>query len=160
MNNGNYTNGTIPWEFFFDTKTKFSQVVRDWEMYGHQEGEFAFWHFTGMSRFWRLAQYCVFSSIDPRKEGTKYAQGAPSPDNKHSSYLLVTGLVVVAVLACFFGATYLYIKRKYGSMSSAVQQMQVQYSNGRRAVWVKPLGLKNDLSSLYGLKNIMTLFRS
>jgi len=75
-----------------------------------------------------------FNTTDPRKEGTKYAQGAPSPDNKHSSYLLVTGLVVVAVLACFFGATYLYIKRKYGSMSSAVQQMQVQYSNGRRAV--------------------------
>lgn len=88
----------------------------------------------GMSRSWRLAQCCVFSSLDPLKEGTEYAQGGPSPESKHTSYLLVTGLVVVAVLACFFGATYLYIKRKYGSMSSAVQQMQVQYSNGRRAV--------------------------
>ena len=88
----------------------------------------------GMRRSWRLALYCIFSFIDPQKEGTKYAQGAPSPEGKHSSYLLVTSLVVVAVLACFFGATYLYIKRKYGSMSSAVQQMQVQYSNGRRAV--------------------------
>ena len=78
-----------------------------------------------------VVQYCVFSFIDPQKEGTKYAQSAPSPEGKHSSYLLVTSLVVVAVLACFFGATYLYIKQKYGSMSSAVQQMQVQYSNRR-----------------------------
>ncbi|XP_078358382.1 uncharacterized protein LOC144643110 isoform X2 [Oculina patagonica] len=85
---------------------------------------------TGKGREAKL----YFNTSDPQREGIKYAQAAPSPESKHSSYLLVTSLVVVAVLACFFGATYLYIKRKYGSMSSAVQQMQVQYSNGRRAV--------------------------
>lgn len=71
-------------------------------------------------------------STDPPVSSFKYADtAAPTRKGNTPFPYLVTALVLITVLACFFGATYLYIKRRYGSISSAVQQMQVQYINGR-----------------------------
>ena len=76
----------------------------------------------------------VFLSTDPLSRSVKYPQVSSTGRPQNSSYLLVTGLVIIAVVASFFAFTYVYIKRKYGSMSTAVQQIQVQYNIARRAV--------------------------
>nr|XP_058968547.1 uncharacterized protein LOC131795005 isoform X1 [Pocillopora verrucosa] len=72
-----------------------------------------------------------FNTSGPPVRGIKYAQSSPTHKAGTPFPYLVTALVLITVLACFFGATYLYIKKKYGSISSAVQQMQVQYINSR-----------------------------
>lgn len=79
--------------------------------------------------------YRSFAPTDPPSRDVKYVQATPTKQRTTDTpYLLVTGLVVITAIAGFFALAYIFIKRKYGSMSTAVQHMQVQYNIARRAV--------------------------
>ncbi|XP_067036143.1 fibroblast growth factor receptor 3-like isoform X1 [Acropora muricata] len=79
----------------------------------------------------------TFNTLDFPSETTKYSQLPLTTERKYQ-YLLWTGLVLLLVLACIIAVSYMYIKRKYGSMSRVVQQMHVQYNIGRRALLMLP----------------------
>lgn len=79
--------------------------------------------------------YHSFAPIDPPSKDVGNFQDTPTKQRTTDTpYLLVTGLVVIAAIAGFFALAYLFIKRKYGNMSTAVQHMQVQYNIARRAL--------------------------
>ncbi|XP_068709736.1 uncharacterized protein [Montipora foliosa] len=79
----------------------------------------------------------------------KYKQVSAEEERKYPQYLLLTGLVLVLVLACFVVGSYVYIKRKYGSMTTVVRQMQVHYNVRRRTELMLPgENFSNDLPAI------------